>query len=309
MEKNMSNHKGNDPMMIFSKKPNANIGVLKRSLRKQAKDMYWNYKPKDAVDGPMGSRNPPKEGYYFEYFVMSWVPMTFDKDAFIKERDAVIEAEYQRLLDITPNPNNPGFSLSGKVLTIDGEEATGIEDNVPTEHEETTATVRQEQWYTSIIVEPNNETQPKESSSVNDGISKSSSEPGECIPPGTIPESFDESAKCPTEEEMSANTSSDPASEPQLEAVEQSRKTRRSAKMVEADFDTLAAQFICPTELAEKKPLFFPERIRESLRKIAGLVPGGKVSPSHIAIHVIEAWIDEHRKLFNRMFANQKTSI
>ena len=79
--------------------------------------------------------------------------------------------------------------------------------------------------------------------------------------------------------------------------------------MLESDFDLLAAQFISPIDIAEKKPLFFPERIREALRKIAGLVPGGKVSPSHIAIHVIEAWIDEYRELFNRMFANQKTSI
>ena len=39
-----------------SKTSNANIGVLKRRLRKEAKDKYWNYKPQDAVEGPMDFR-------------------------------------------------------------------------------------------------------------------------------------------------------------------------------------------------------------------------------------------------------------
>ena len=98
-------------------------------------------------------------------------------------------------------------------------------------------------------------------------------------------------------------------SEPQPEAVEQSKKTRRSARMDEADFDILAGKFIYPTDLAEKKPLFFPTDIRESLRLVARLIPGGEVSPSHIAIHIIRAWLDENRDLLNRMLSGQKSSI
>ncbi|MCM1142458.1 MAG: hypothetical protein NC453_28140, partial [Muribaculum sp.] len=287
-----------------SKKSNANIGVLKRSLRKQAKDKYWNYKPKDAIDGPMDSNKAPKEGMYFEYHIMAWVPKSFDKEIFEQEKAEVIEAEYQRLLDITPNPNNPGFSLSGKSLSTYCEETADNEDEELSEHEETTSTVNQGEWYTSIIVEPDNEAQPKVKSPLEDVTSMPLSESTDSVSPAEIPEASDAVTSLVQE-----NPSSESVPESQPEAVEQSKKTRQSAKMVASDFDTLAAQFIYPTDLGEKKPLFFPEKIRESLRKIAGLVPGGKVSPSHIAIHIIEVWIDERRDLFNRMFANQKTSI
>lgn len=102
---------------------------------------------------------------------------------------------------------------------------------------------------------------------------------------------------------------SKPTVEPQSEAMEQSKKTRRSARMDEADFDILAGKFIYPADLAEKKPLFFPTDIRESFKLVARLIPGGKVSPSHIAIHIIRAWLDENRDLLNRMLSSQKLSI
>ncbi|WP_290381920.1 hypothetical protein, partial [Bacteroides acidifaciens] len=159
------------------------------------------------------------------------------------------------------------------------------------------------------IIEPNDEEQITEPEKVKEELPMPSSESTESILPTVIEESSEENALRTSQEKPVSNPSSELDSEPLSEAVEQSKKTRRSAKMLESDFDLLAAQFISPIDIAEKKPLFFPERIREALRKIAGLVPGGKVSPSHIAIHVIEAWIDEHRDLFNRMFANQKTSI
>lgn len=292
-----------------SKTSNANIGVLKRRLRKEAKDKYWNYKPQDAVEGPMDPNNPPKEGMYFEYFVMSWVPMAFDKEAFIKEKEAVIEAEYQRSLDITPNPNTPGFSLSGKAIHSEHEDTVNFENGLSLETEVTSTTVNQEQRYTSRIIEPNDEEQITEPEKVKEELPMPSSESTESILPTVIEESSEENALRTSQEKPVSKPSSELDSEPLSEAVEQSKKTRRSAKMLESDFDLLAAQFISPIDIAEKKPLFFPERIREALRKIAGLVPGGKVSPSHIAIHVIEAWIDEYRELFNRMFANQKTSI
>ena len=75
------------------------------------------------------------------------------------------------------------------------------------------------------------------------------------------------------------------------------------------DFAVLADRFIHPTDIKEKKPLFFPDELRESLRTVAGLIPGGKVSPSHIAILIVEAWFDEHRELINRMLSNKMTSV
>lgn len=235
--------------------------------------------------------------------------MDFDKEAFIKEKNAAIETEYQRSLDITPNPNNPGFSLSGKSLPSELEETANFENGDSPEAEDTTTTVNQEQWYTSRIIEPNGEDQMTEYVKAKDEPPMTTSELTESITPTPIDESSEENDTHKSQEEQVASPASESNSDPHPEAVEQSKKTRRSSKMVELDFDTLAAQFICQADVGEKKPLFFPEKIRESLRKISGLVPGGKVSPSHIAIHVIEAWIDEHRDLFNRMFANQKTSI
>lgn len=283
-------------------KSNANIGVLKRSLRKQVKDKYWNYKPKDAIDGPMDLHNPPKENMYFEYYVMAWVPKSFDRAAFDKEKAAVIEAEYQRLLDITPNPNNPGFSLAGKLLSSDVQAEDGVSSSTTQPVERLAIPEQPEQQYNGVVGVP------KETSA----IEVESELKTESVIPYLESQKSDMPQPQEAKSELEPRPSpeqTDPTAEPQPEAVEQSKKTRRSAKMVESDFDTLAAQFICPAELAEKKPLFFPEKTREALRKIAGLVPGGKVSPSHIANHVIEAWIDENRDLFNRMFANQKTSI
>lgn len=279
-----------------SKTSNANVGILKRSLRKKAKDKYWLYKPKDALDGSMNPNNPPQEGYYFEYHVMAWVPESFDVEAYDQEKNACIEAEYQRLLDTTPNPNNPEVSLSGKPLIADNKETSPIEKKDHLEQVATTPSVDQGQRYTSIIVEPTDE------SSQRQKIRRPFSMVDDKIVATETPSPYSPS---PIADERNV----EPTIEAPIEAVEQSKKTRRSAKMVEADFDSLAGRFITPTDLKDKKPLFFPEEIREALRKIAGLVPGGKVSPSHIAVHVIEAWIDENRELLNRMFANQKTSI
>lgn len=292
-----------------SKTSNANIGVLKRRLRKEAKDKYWNYKPQDAVEGPMDPNNPPKEGMYFEYFVMSWVPMAFDKEAFIKEKEAVIEAEYQRSLDITPNPNTPGFSLSGKAIHSEPEDTVNFENGLSLGTEVTSTTVNQEQWYTSRIIEPNDEEQITETEKAKEELPMPSCEPTESILPTAIEDSSEENTSRISQEEPVSNPSSELDSEPLPEAVEQSKKTRRSARMDEADFDILASQFIYPTDLAEKKPLFFPTDIRESLKLVARLIPGGKVSPSHIAIHIIRAWLDENRDLLNRMLSSQKLSI
>ena len=190
-----------------SKTSNANIGVLKRRLRKEAKDKYWNYKPQDAVEGPMDPNNPPKEGMYFEYFVMSWVPMAFDKEAFIMEKEAVIEAEYQRSLDITPNPNTPGFSLSGKAIHSEPEDTVNFENGLSLETEVTSTTVNQEQWYTSRIIEPNDEEQITETEKAKEELPMPSCEPTESILPTAIEDSSEENTSRISQEEPVSNPS------------------------------------------------------------------------------------------------------
>ena len=184
---------------------------------------------------------------------------------------------------------------------IPNEEET-IAENVSDKLNDEQNEVQQEQWYTIALATPNKTTSIEKKATVKPKAKRQMRKPeiSEATPSVELtPEP--QPQVIPAKEELTI--------EPQSEAVEQSKKTRRSAKMDEADFDTLAAAFIFPTELAEKKPLFFPEKTRESLRKVAGLIPGGKVSPSHVAIHIVNAWLDEHRDLLNRMFANKKTSI
>ena len=221
----------------------------------------------------------------YDYNTRYWVPKTA-----LKEKRELIDKEMLRIVNGTPDPDNPGYTFGGdKIETV--KPPTVEREMVQPENQNTGAPVAAKEEDSK---ETKKTTRPKLKrpfKSLDEVMA-----PTENIP------------VCKPEPVLSQDKI-EPITETHFEAVEQSKKTRRSAKMVEADFDSLAARFITPTALKDKKPLFFPEEIREALRKIAGLVPGGKVSPSHIAVHVIEAWIDENRELLNRMFANQKTSI
>lgn len=182
------------------------------------------------------------------------------------------------------------------------DESDTVAENVSDKLNDKQNEVQQEQWYTIAPATPNKTTSIEKKATVKPKAKRQMRKP-------EIAEATPSVELTPEPQPEVVLAKEEPTIEPQSEAVEQSRKTRRSAKMYEADFDMLAAAFLFPTELAEKKPLFFPEKTRESLRKVAGLIPGGKVSPSHVAIHIVNAWLDEHRDLLNRMFANQKTSI
>ena len=92
-------------------------------------------------------------------------------------------------------------------------------------------------------------------------------------------------------------------------SVEQSKKTRVSAKMVDADFDELSREYLHVTSLGEKKPVFLPLELRDALDAIARLSGDRKLSASHVAINVIRAFLNEHRELINRKLAGVKLSI
>ena len=92
-------------------------------------------------------------------------------------------------------------------------------------------------------------------------------------------------------------------------SVEQSKKTRVSAKMVDADFDKLSREYLQITSLGEKKPVFLPLELRDALDAIARLSGDRKLSASHVAINVIRVFLNEHRELINRKLAGVKLSI
>lgn len=91
--------------------------------------------------------------------------------------------------------------------------------------------------------------------------------------------------------------------------VEQSKKSRISAKKVDADFDELCRGFIHPASLGEKKPVFLPLALRDRLDDIARLSGDRRVSASHIAINIISRWIDDNRDTLNRKISNKDFSI
>lgn len=91
--------------------------------------------------------------------------------------------------------------------------------------------------------------------------------------------------------------------------VEQSKKSRISAKKVDADFEELCREFIHPASLGEKKPVFLPFALRDRLDDIARLSGDRRVSASHIAINIISRWIDDNRDTLNRKISNKDFSI
>lgn len=252
--------------------------------------------PDGAIDGDPWEDAPAPDMAY-DSDINKWVPKAFKEG-----KRQMIKEEIQRILDATPNLKNPGYSISGKKLSDLESDSVSLNTSESSATETDNSTVQQENQCTAIpdksvfhlSDKPNKESKTKRSSAKT-----RRKEPEQ---PSTVPPIID-----------AGNDEVEPGkmlvSESQPEVVEQSKKTRRSARMDEADFDILAGKFIYPTDLAEKKPLFFPADIRESLKLVARLIPGGKVSPSHIAIHIIRAWLDDNRDLLNRMLSSQKLSI
>lgn len=112
--------------------------------------------------------------------------------------------------------------------------------------------------------------------------------------------------------ERIGNSNHESASSPPTEAptetsgiaVEQSRKTRKSAKMVEEEFDALAAQYLQVTGLAEKCPVFLPKHLRDRLGQLAAMTGNPKLSPSHIVINLVRVFFDTHKETLNRKAAS-----
>lgn len=102
---------------------------------------------------------------------------------------------------------------------------------------------------------------------------------------------------------------SEPADKKTAEAVEQSKNTRVSSKMVNADFDELTREFLHITSLGEKKPVFLPLELRNALETLARLSGVPNLAPSHIVINILKAFFDEHRDLINRKLSGMKLSI
>lgn len=278
---------------ISSKDSYINLMIAEMQAESKAQAIIRSFIPEGAING-FALEPPPAPDMYYDTDIRKWCP-----ESFKKEKEEMFQREKQRILDSIPDEANPGFSVTGKPLVEKSVDKTPEHSQPPANDG---STVQQEHRCTNtpdapkkvVSTTPKKKAKPKQPADVLEQTQQDTSV---------------ESASSSTSELPQENPPIGVTVESQPDTVDQSKKSRRSAKMDESDFAILADRFIHPTDLKEKKPLFFPDDVREALRTIAGLIPGGKVSPSHVAILIVTAWIDEHRELVNRMLSNKKSSV
>ena len=128
--------------------------------------------------------------------------------------------------------------------------------------------------------------------------------------PKDTPPSDSESEHKTVSEDLTTGKQSDiPVEAEQTNTVEQSKKSRISAKMVDADFDALRHTYLHLVSLGEKKPVFLPLELRKALETLAQLSGVPNLAPSHIVINILKAFFDDNRELINRKLSGVKLSI
>ena len=130
------------------------------------------------------------------------------------------------------------------------------------------------------------------------------------VMPKDAPPSDSESERKTSSEVMTTGNNSDiPITAEQTDAVEQSKKSRISAKKVDADFEELSRKYFRIVSLGEKKPVFLPLELRDSLEKLARVSGVPNLAPSHIVINILKAFFDDNRELINRKLSGEKLRI
>lgn len=131
----------------------------------------------------------------------------------------------------------------------------------------------------------------------------------EVMPKDALPSDSESENKAASEDIIIGNNSDAPVEVNQTDTVEQSKKSRVSAKMVDADFDDLSRKFLHIVSLGEKKPVFLPLELRKALETLAQLSGVPNLAPSHIVINILKAFFDDNRELINRKLSGVKLSI
>ena len=131
----------------------------------------------------------------------------------------------------------------------------------------------------------------------------------EAMPKDAPPSDFESEHKTASEDMAIGNNSDIPIAAEQTMTVEQPKKSRVSAKKVDADFDELSHTFLRIVSLGEKKPVFLPLELRKALETLAQLSGVPNLAPSHIVINILKAFFDDNRELINRKLSGVKLSI
>lgn len=258
-----------------------------------------------SIPWNMTDREPPLHGMKLNTWRFRWEPENLEE--FItkygekcKRIIAEINAEKKRRLDTIPDVRRPGYSVTGKKLDTD--EPTNQPDaqaSSQPEHQSTKTTVTEipddavqlQSRSTGITVTPSAASEPE----VKDVLPPSS--PITDAP--DVQNSDTDTASVPPQAEP----------QPTPATVEQLKKSRVSARKVDADFEELTRRYLQVVSLGEKKPVFLPLELRHALDTLARLSGVPNLAPSHIVINILKAFFDDNRELINRKLSGVKLSI
>lgn len=236
----------------------------------------WNYEKKS---------NPPFPGMELNPCNVRWEPVNLEE--FIREHGE--EFKKFKIAMLT----NQSCNQSSDQSEPQRGKASGTrkpKDMVELEHQCTDTTV----------------TPPKKAKS----SSKTEAEERPEAMPKDAPPSDSESEHKTASEDLTTGKQSDiPVEAEQTNTMEQSKKSRVSAKMVDADFDALRHTYLRIVSLGEKKPVFLPLELRDSLEKLARVSGVPNLAPSHIVINILKAFFDDNRELINRKLSGEKLRI
>lgn len=213
---------------------------------------------------------------------------------------AEINAEKKRRHDTIPDVRRPGYSVTGNKLDTD--EPTNQPDAQASSQPEHQSTKTTETEIPDDAVQP----QPQSTGTPVTPSAASEPEVKDVLPPSSP------ITDAPDVQNSDTDTASVPPqaeSRPNSATVEQLKKSRVSAKKVDADFDELSHTFLRIVSLGEKKPVFLPLELRKALETLAQLSGVPNLAPSHIVINILKAFFDDNRELINRKLSGVKLSV
>ena len=258
-----------------------------------------------SIPWNLTDEEPPLPGMKLNAWRYRWEPENLEE--FIpkygkecKRIIAEINAEKQRHLDTVPDVRRPGYSVTGKKLNADA----------PTNQPDTHASSQPEhQSAKSTVVDILDDEVQLQSQSIGTPVTPPVTHK-QVIEKETTPSS--PMTDAPDVQNSDTDTASIPLQaepQPKPDTVEQSKKSRVSARKVDADFEELARRYLHVVSLGDKKPVFLPLELRNALETLARLSGVPNLAPSHIVINILRAFFDEHRILINRKLSGVKLSI
>lgn len=266
-----------------------------------------------SIPWNMTDKEPPLPGMKLNTWRFRWEPENLEE--FItkygeecKRIIAEINAEKKRRLDTIPDVRRPGYSVTGKKLDTD--EPTIQPDAQATNQPDAQAS-SQPEHQSAKTMEAEIPDDAVQLQSRSTGITVTPSAASEQEVKDVLPPSSPITDAPDVQNSDTDNASVPPQAEPQPTpaTVEELKKSRVSARKVDADFEELARRYLQVVSLGEKKPVFLPLELRNALDTLARLSGVPNLAPSHIVINILKAFFDDNRELINHKLSGVKLSI